>query len=99
MGEMPTALTDNGDTVRITQANLNAPTSTSQLTIVEDTPGHYQLTCNATLQFSGEVDDISQSDHANVTIAGKSWVLLCIHNSTIYGTTVDTSLYNDTKSV
>ncbi len=73
---MPTALTDNGDTVRIAQANLDAPTSTSQLTIVEGTPGRYQFTCNATLQFSGDVDDISLTDYANVTIAGRFCPLL-----------------------
>ena len=64
-------ISDNGDTVVITNTNLNSPISTSVLQVTEDVIGNYQYTCTAMLQFSGEEDDISASDTANVTIKGR----------------------------
>ncbi len=69
-GGPPTDLSDNGGTVRITNSNLNASTGTSQLVTVEHSPGQYQFVCSVTLQFPGEMDDISVAEQANVTITG-----------------------------
>ncbi len=77
-GGPSTDLSDNGDTVRITDSDLNAPTSTSQLVIVEHSPGEYQLICNATLQFPGEMDDIHVAEYASMTITGNALVMYCI---------------------
>ena len=63
-------VSDNGDTVVITNTNLNSPVSTSVLQVTEDVIGNYPYTCTAVLQFSGEEDDISASDTASVTIKG-----------------------------
>ncbi len=41
---------DNGDSVMIEYANLDQPTSTSTLHLVQDTPGNYQYLCQAALQ-------------------------------------------------
>ncbi len=71
-GGPPTDLSDNGGTVRITNSNLNASTGTSQLVTVEHSPGQYQFVCSVTLQFPGEMGDISihVAEQTNVTITG-----------------------------
>ncbi len=66
-GGPPTDLSDNGGTVRITNSNLNASTGTSQLVTVEHSPGQYQFVCSISLQFPGEMGDISVAEQANVT--------------------------------
>ena len=61
---------EGDDTVSIINHNLNSPLSISVLTFTESDHGNYQFTCVATLQFSGEEDDISESDTANATVKG-----------------------------
>ena len=62
------ALTDNGDTVTIVDANLDSPTSTSTLMVTENTAGNYIYTCTSTLQILPE--GLVVNDTSSVTVRG-----------------------------
>ena len=64
-------LSDNGDNIRIANINLSSPTSSSNLTVREDTAGDYTYTCTATLQVLPEDPVISDTITTVVTVRGQ----------------------------
>ena len=64
-------LSANGVTVMIVHSNTNATSSSSVLTVTENTPGSYRFVCTANLQFSEAQDIISVSDSTSVLVRGK----------------------------
>ena len=65
-------LTDNGDNVIIVDENLSSPTSTSILTVRENTAGNYTYTCTATLQTLPGDPIISGASSVDVVVRGTS---------------------------
>ena len=72
-------LSNNGDTLMIAHSNTNAITSSSVLTVTENTPGSYRFVCTANLQFSEAQDAVFVSDSASVLVKGKLINATCTH--------------------
>lgn len=71
-GGQDAEISSDGERFVITDMNLNDPTSSSILRVVENTPGTYQYVCTAVLQFPGEQDDVMTSSSTNVTVQGRA---------------------------
>ena len=65
-------VSSNGDSILITDMNINAPTSNSIFRVTESIPGVYQYICTAVLQFPAAEDDITGISSANVTVRGRT---------------------------
>ena len=63
-------ISDNGDFVTIVNSNLSSPTSTSTLTVRENTAGNYTYTCTATLQTLPGDPIISGTSSVCITVRG-----------------------------
>ena len=87
-GGQDAEISSDGERFVITDMNLNDPTSSSILRVVENTPGTYQYVCTAVLQFPGEQDDVMTSSSANVTVQGRAVhthdvsIVRCVRNCT-----------------
>ena len=65
-------VSSNGDTIIITDMNLNALTSNSILRVREITSGTYQYICTSVLQFPDVQDNIIGFSSANVIVRGRT---------------------------